>query len=105
MVAQFILTVGKLTKEIEYKQKDSYMLKLIINTILLILIQEFIHKQLIECGGSAKWRNKRHRGTAKDHLESYLSEFIWQQHQVKENRDCFESMLNSISAHFPPKSD
>lgn len=55
--------------------------------------------------GSAKWRNKRHRGTARHHLESYLSEFIWRQHQVKENRDCFESMLNSISAHFPPKSD
>ena len=31
-------------------EKDSYMLKLIINTILLILVQEFIHKQLRECG-------------------------------------------------------
>ncbi|GIX97917.1 DDE_Tnp_IS1595 domain-containing protein [Caerostris darwini] len=49
--------------------------------------------------GSAKWRNKGHN------LESYLSEFIWRQHQVKENRDCFESMLNTISAHFPPISD
>ena len=56
----------------------------------------FIHKQLGECGGSANWRNKRHRGTARHHLESYLSEFIWRQHQLKENRDCFESMLNSI---------
>ncbi|GBL88000.1 hypothetical protein AVEN_133672-1 [Araneus ventricosus] len=65
-----------------------------------------VHAQTVErMWGSAKWRNKRHRGTARHHLESYLSEFIWQQHQVKENRDCFESMLNSISAHFPPKSD
>ncbi|GBM01069.1 hypothetical protein AVEN_117004-1 [Araneus ventricosus] len=65
-----------------------------------------VHAQTVErMWGSTKWRNKRHRGTARHHLESYLSEFVWRQHQVKENRDCFESMLNSISAHFPPKSD
>ena len=65
-----------------------------------------VHTQTVErMWGSAKWRNKRHRGTARHHLESYLSEFIWRQHQLKENRDCFESMLNSISAHFPPRSD
>ncbi|KAF8767664.1 hypothetical protein HNY73_020586 [Argiope bruennichi] len=56
-----------------------------------------VHTQTVErMWGSAKWRNKRYRGTARHHLESYLSEFIWRQHQVKENRDCFESMLNSI---------
>ena len=38
----------------------------------------------------------RDSGTARHHLESYLLEFIWRQHQLKENRDCFESMLNSI---------
>ena len=30
---------------------------------------------------------------------------LWRQHQLKENRDCFESMLNSISVYFPPGSD
>ncbi|GBO35922.1 hypothetical protein AVEN_117303-1 [Araneus ventricosus] len=65
-----------------------------------------VHTQTVErMWGSAKWRNKRHRGTARHHLGSYLSEFIWRQHQVKENTDCFESMLKSVSAHFPPKSD
>ena len=65
-----------------------------------------VHTQTVErVWGSAKWRNKRHRGTARHHLESYLSQYIWRQHQVKENRDCFDSMLNSISANIPPKSD
>lgn len=65
-----------------------------------------VHTQTVErMWGSAKWRNKRHRGTARHHLESYLSEFIWRQHQIKENRACFESMLNSISTLFPLKSD
>ena len=65
-----------------------------------------VHTQTVErMWGSDKWRNKRYRGIARHHLESYLSEFVWRQHQLKENRDCFESMLNSISAHFPPRSD
>ena len=29
----------------------------------------------------------------------------WRQHHVKQNRDIFEAMLNSISSHFPPISD
>ena len=65
-----------------------------------------VHTQTVErMWGNAKWRNKRHRGTARHHLESYLAEFIWRTNQVKENRDCFESILNSISVHFPTKSD
>ena len=33
-----------------------------------------VHTQTVErMWGSAKWRNKRHRGTARHHFESYLS--------------------------------
>lgn len=36
-----------------------------------------VHTQTVErIWGSAKWRNKRHRGTARHNLESYLAEFI-----------------------------
>ena len=79
---------------------------------------EYLTKKKRECGNSHKmklyfgkrnlWRCKRvcsASGTARHHLESSLSEFIWRQHQLKENRDSFESMLNSISVHFPPQSD
>lgn len=55
--------------------------------------------------GSVKWRNKNHRGTARQHVESYISEFIWRQYNMKQNRDCFQSILNCISTNFPFKSN
>lgn len=52
--------------------------------------------------GSAKWRNKRHRGTARHHLESYLVEFMWRKHFAGE--DVFEALLEAIAASWAPDS-
>ena len=41
---------------------------------------------------SAKWRNKKHRGTAHNLLESYLSEFTFRQGMQED--DPFDAFLN-----------
>ena len=51
--------------------------------------------------GSAKWRNKKHRGTARHHLESYLAEFMCRQEAKQEN--FFDWILKTISNIWPPK--
>ncbi|KAL4147831.1 hypothetical protein QTP88_002170 [Uroleucon formosanum] len=62
------------------------------------------HTQGIErLWGSAKWRNKRHRGTARHHLESYLAEFMWR--NTYHNEDKFKVLLNSIANHWPSQND
>jgi transposase-like protein len=62
-----------------------------------------VHTQTVErMWGSAKWRNKKHRGTARHHLESYLAEFMRRQ-LVKNDGDVFESLLEAIAAFWPPE--
>lgn len=62
------------------------------------------HTQTVErMWGSAKWRNKRHRGTARHHIESYLAEFMWRQ-LVKNRGNIFESLLEAIKVFWPPES-
>ena len=54
--------------------------------------------------GQAKWRNKRHRGTHRHHLESYMTEFLWRQ-SVKEGEDVFEDLLEAIHSSWPCDDD
>lgn len=53
--------------------------------------------------GSAKWRNKRHRGTATHHLESYLCEFMFRQEMKSAGEDCYEAILHKIAQYWPPE--
>jgi len=62
-----------------------------------------IHTQNAErMWGSAKWRNKRQRGTKRDFLDSYLCEFMVRQEIKAEGADLFDSMIAKIAAAWPP---
>lgn len=43
--------------------------------------------------GSAKWRNKKHWGTSRHHLDSYLAEFMWR----RGVNDPFQQILKDIT--------
>lgn len=59
------------------------------------------HTQNIErLWGSAKWGNKKRRGTNRNFLESYLAEFMWRTRLGKQ--DAFETILKDISEFWPP---
>ena len=65
-----------------------------------------VHTQNIErMWGSAKWRNKKHRGTARQHLESYLAEFMCRQDGKLSGKDQFEWCLNLIASFCPPSDE
>lgn len=58
------------------------------------------HTQNIErLWRSAKERNKRHCGTARALLETYMSEFMWRNVQ---DISIFDAILRDISAFMPP---
>ncbi|GFR15950.1 DDE_Tnp_IS1595 domain-containing protein [Trichonephila clavata] len=63
-----------------------------------------VHTQHVErMWGSAKWHNKKQRGTARHHLDSYLIEFIWRKAQAVNGEGGFQSVLKAIAKRFPPK--
>lgn len=45
--------------------------------------------------GSAKWKNKKMRGTHRHHLPTYLSEFMWR--QKNRHKNAFEEILKDIA--------
>lgn len=60
------------------------------------------HTQHIErMWGSVKWRNKKHRGTVRHHLQSYFSEFICRQKFPR--AELFGEILKGISLFWPPQ--
>uniref|UniRef100_A0A0N5BKW6 DDE_Tnp_IS1595 domain-containing protein n=1 Tax=Strongyloides papillosus TaxID=174720 RepID=A0A0N5BKW6_STREA len=62
------------------------------------------HTQTVErMWGSAKWRNKKQRGTDRNMLDSYLAEFIWRKNN-REN-DLFIKALQDIAALWPPEEN
>ena len=59
-----------------------------------------VHTQNIErMWGCLKWRNKRHRGTKRDFLESYFIEFMCRRRM---GDDRFAWVLQAIASCFPP---
>jgi len=59
------------------------------------------HTQHVErMWGSAKWRNKRQRGTKRDFLDTYLVEFMMRQEM--KGKDEFDWMLARIVEYWPP---
>jgi len=50
--------------------------------------------------GSAKWDNKKRRGTKRNFLDSYLSELMWR--SKLNGRDPFKEILNDIAEFWLP---
>ena len=50
---------------------------------------------------SAKERNKRHNGTHRNMLDSYLCEWMWRQRY--KNIDLFDHILTNIATYWPPQ--
>lgn len=61
------------------------------------------HTQTIESTWNrAKERNKRHCGTHRAMLDSYLCEFMWRRRVHVRGNDVFDAILNDIVAFWPP---
>lgn len=62
-------------------------------------------QQVERMWGSAKWRNKRQRGTARQHFDSYLAEYIWRSSVAAEGGDPFCSLCVDIAAFWVAECD
>ncbi|GFR32341.1 hypothetical protein TNCT_336231 [Trichonephila clavata] len=102
--ALFIRIAGKDTRQVSWKMLD-FCMELLITNITLWIRHGRSHKHEERMWGSAKWRNKKQRGTACHHLDSYLIEFIWCQAQAVNGEDGFQSVLKAIAKRFPPKNN
>ena len=62
------------------------------------------HTQIIERSWkAAKERNKRHNGTHRDMLDSYMCEYMWRRRQSNNGLDVFDSILADIALFWPPE--
>ena len=62
------------------------------------------HTQNIERSWkAAKERNKRHNGTHRDMLDSYMCEYMWRRRQSNNGLDVFDSILADIALFWPPE--
>jgi transposase-like protein len=62
------------------------------------------HTQNIERSWkSAKERNKRHNGTHRHMLDSYMCEFMWRRRVKVNGLDVFTAILNDIAQFWPPQ--
>lgn len=62
------------------------------------------HTETIErLWGSAKWRNKKQRGTARHDLDSYFTEFVWRQNIGDDTP--FDQILMDLKTYFPPQKN
>jgi transposase-like protein len=60
-----------------------------------------VHTQCVErMRGSAKWRNKKQRGTKREFLDTYLAEFMVR--KGWKGDDPFDSLLEMIAKMWPP---
>ena len=71
-------------------------------TLNFVNPQTGAHTQSVERSWkSAKERNKRHNGTHRRMLDSYLCEWMWRQRH--RNLDLFDQILADIAACWPPQ--
>jgi len=65
-----------------------------------------VHTQGVErMWGSAKWRNKKQRGTKRDFMDTYLAEFMVREEMKADGVDPFDSIIEKIVAYWPPKEE
>ena len=51
---------------------------------------------------AAKERNKRHNGTHRGMIDSYMCEFMWRKRQEVNGTEVLDSILRDITLFWPP---
>ena len=71
---------------------------------VIVDTEDGAHTQNIErTWRSAKWRNKKHFGTHRQMIDSYLCEFLWREDAKRREVDEFEDILTKIVDFMHPK--
>ena len=59
-------------------------------------------QRIERCWKSAKERNKRHNGTHRQMLDSYMCEYMWRQRVKVVGGNAFDTILIDVVAFWPP---